>query len=148
MPLPDYGQGTVRIEGARELRAALRKAGESLDDLKEAHRAAAEVVARYGSRFAPVRSGNLMNSIRASATVTAGIVRAGWNYKRAASYIPPPRPVKYVPYAGVIHWGAPTRHIKEQPFLSQAGQESEPIWLKHYYDTLEEALDTARAVRP
>lgn len=97
----------VKVEGARELRRALNRAADAdlKREMKAANRAAAEVVARQGRVEAPKKTGRLAGSIRATAGVASGSVRAG----RAA-----------IPYAGVIHFGWPARNIEPQPFLYEA----------------------------
>ena len=99
--------GYVRVEGAKELRRALRRAENDLEKkaLKEAHAAGARLVAAAATQIVPKVSGTLAGSIRASGTQTKGIVRAGR---------------KSVPYAGVIHFGWPRRNISPQPFLCEA----------------------------
>lgn len=117
----------VRIEGARQLRATLKRAGGDLQDLRAANRRAATTVVPAAAALAPKRSGNLAASIRAGATTRAGIVRAG---------------KKRVPYAGPVHWGWPSRPdpargirggpIKPHPFLMRAAQDTEPQWVPIY----------------
>lgn len=116
--------GMIRVEGARQLRSTLRAAGADLDDLKRAHAAASELVARAAR--APVRSGRLQSTIRAGQTRTAAIVRAGY---------------KSVPYAGPIHWGWPARNIAANPFLTEAAQSTEPQWITQYEQDVERILD-------
>jgi hypothetical protein len=97
----------IQVEGAKELRRDLKRAGdkELVDELKAAHREAAETVADAARPLVPVQSGKLLRSVRAGATATSGVVRAG----KVA-----------VPYAGPVHFGWPARHITPQPFLYDA----------------------------
>jgi hypothetical protein len=115
---------TLRAKGARELRRELRKAGDDLQDMRTAHRDAAEIAADASAALAPEKSGRLKDTIRAAGTKTAAIVRAG--YAR-------------VPYPGVVHWGWPARNIQAQPFLSDGARDSEGRWMRVY----EEYVDTA-----
>jgi len=118
----------VRVEGARAFRSQLRAGGDSLDDLKAAHRQAADIAAAAGAARAPVGpTGRLKRSIRASGTKTAGIIRVG---------------TARVPYAMPIHWGWHRRHIKQNAFLTDGAQHSESRWIAVYQDYIETALDT------
>lgn len=112
----------VTVEGARRLRATLRRAGEDFKDLKDAHAKAAAIAAEASAALAPVREGKLRETIRSSGTKTAGIIRAGY-----AS----------VPYAPPIHWGWPARSITAQPFLSDGARDSEGRWLPVYMRTVD-----------
>ena len=96
----------TEILGLREVQRDLRKLGDDTKtELKDTHKAAAEVVVLGAKRYVPYRTGRLANSIRALATNTSGRVRAG-----SAS----------VPYAGPIHFGWPARRIAPQPFIYDA----------------------------
>ena len=112
----------VAIKGGREFRASAKRAGDDLSDLKEAHAAAAGIVAPVARAAAPVSSGRLAASVRPGATKTASIIRAG---------------KKSVPYAGVQEFGWPARNITAQPFVVPAAQETEPRWIPLF----EAALD-------
>lgn len=77
----------IRVEGLRELQAALKRMdGESQKQLRVVLNSAAGIVVRGAQRRAPVRSGAYRNSIRAQsgqreAKVKAGSARvkqAGW----------------------------------------------------------------------
>jgi len=123
MAQPDVG---VEIIGLAELTRTLRKAGEDISELKEAHRAAGEIVASYASSIAPRRSGRLASSIRPMKQARRARVVAG----RAS-----------VPYAQPIHWGWAARGIKGQPFLSDAARATEGQWLPKYLADVEAALE-------
>lgn len=118
--------GSIRVDGLRRLRADLRKAGQDTQDLKEANAAVAALVASAASARAPRQSGTLAGSGRGNravgrATVTFGGAR--------------------VPYAGPIHWGWPARGIPPQPFIPEAAQATEPVWLALYLAGLDNALE-------
>lgn len=100
----------VQVQGAAELRRALKQMGDDLADLKEAHRAAAESVATEARSRVPVVSGTLLGTIRTSVRQTGASVMAGGGRRR-------------VPYAGPIHFGWHRRHIVPQPFLYDAMDE-------------------------
>ncbi len=89
------GDGRVEIEGLKELAKALKSAAGDVADLKKANLEAAKVVAERGVDLAPVRSGNLRDTIRAAGQQAFGVVRAG---NRGD-----------VPYAAPVHWGWGTR---------------------------------------
>ena len=121
--------GSVRVEGARELRRTLKRAGVSVEDLKDANAAAGAIVVAAARPTAPRRSGRLAGTIRASRAAASATVRAG-----GAS----------VPYAGVIHWGWPAHHITAQPWLSEAATSTESAWLAAYEAGVGKLLDTIR----
>lgn len=96
----------VSVEGARELRKALKTVGdEAKAGLKDVNVEVAEIVARAAVTKVPARSGALRETIRAAGAQTRASVKAGF---------------KKVPYAGVIHFGWPARKIAPQPFLYDA----------------------------
>jgi hypothetical protein len=116
---------TIEVEGARELRRSLTKAGADLEDLKTAHR---EVGAYVGARAvanAPKVSGRLAASMRPASAKTSATVRFG-----SAS----------IPYAGVIHWGWAGHNITANPFASTAAEETEPTWLDMYFRAVEQLV--------
>lgn len=121
MPAP-----VVRVEGGRQLRAALREAAGDLGDLRHANTQAAALVARAGAADAPRRSGLLAASVRPGASQSAAIVRAG---------------SARVPYAGVIHYGWPARHIRAQPWLREDAERTQPTWLALYHRAIQAILD-------
>lgn len=93
---------TLTVEGAKELRRALRAFDGGVADLKAAHARSAQVVEARAVTLVPRLSGTLAGSIRSTGQAAAGVVRSG----RAS-----------VPYAGPIHFGWPGHNIKPQPFL-------------------------------
>lgn len=107
----------VRVEGARQFRAALRRADGDLADLKAVNADVAAVAARAGRIDAPHRSGALAATVRSSGTATQAIVRVG---------------TSRVPYAGPIHYGWPARHIAPHPFIITGAESSQPAWLDLY----------------
>lgn len=119
----------VQIQGARELRRTLKRAGVSVEDLKDANAAAGAIVVAAGRTSAPRRSGRMAGTVRASRAAASATVRAGG----AA-----------VPYAGVIHWGWPARGIAAQPWLSEAATSTESAWLAAYEAGVEKVLSTIK----
>lgn len=116
----------VEVKGAKELRKQLKAAGDDLADLKATHKKIAQIVEFDALQLAPVVTGGLVGSIRASGTQTAAIVRAGR---------------KSVPYAGPIHWGWPARNITAQPFLVDAQEAKYEDWMSEYTQLVDKALD-------
>ena len=99
------GRPAVEIEGATELRAALRRVDGRIGDLSDTHREAGELVLAEASHNAPVKSGRLRDSLRVRARKTgAGVLAGGAR----------------VPYTRPIHFGWPARNIEPQPFLYDA----------------------------
>ena len=96
---------SIKATGVKELRRELRRMGDDLEDLKTLNLDVATLVSDRAKDIVPRRTGNLADTIRPAGTKTAGRVRAGF---------------KRVPYAGVIHFGHPTRGIQPQPFLYDA----------------------------
>ncbi len=99
------GKAAVQVEGGPQLRKAFKKMGDRLDDLKDVHAAAGEIVASEARSIVPVRSGVLADSIRTDRRAAGASVLAGRSR---------------VPYAGVIHFGWPAHNIEPQPFLYEA----------------------------
>jgi hypothetical protein len=116
----------VEVKGAKELRKQLKAAGDDLGDLKATHKKIAQIVEFDALQLAPVVTGGLVGSIRASGTQTAAIVRAGRSSVR---------------YAGPIHWGWPARNITAQPFLVDAQEAKYEDWMSEYTQMVDKALD-------
>ena len=105
-------RAAVHVEGLDELRKELRrvKDRELDDEMRQIHEDLAKDVLRLAAPNVPVRTGALLQSMRAAGTVRDAIVRVG-----SAS----------VPYAAAIHWGHPARGIPPRPFLQNAAQRLE-----------------------
>lgn len=116
----------VEVVGAKELRKSLKAAGDDLGDLKGVHQAVGNLVVSAARGQAPVRSGALAGSLRASRVAGGVTVRAGSGS---------------VPYAGPIHWGWPARNIKANPFILDAAQATETAWVALYEDEVNRILD-------
>ena len=136
MPSQDYAG--IQVQGARQLRKALREQADELQNLKDVHKKAAEVAARSAKGYVPEGpSGKLAKSVRAAGTKTAGIIRAG---------------SKRVPYANAVNWGrrmwpnvtsprAVESFVYPRLFLNKGAKEAEPRWLKLYTDAVEKAIE-------
>lgn len=121
----------VEVDGLRKLRAGLKAAGLTVDDLKAAHAEVARTVVAAAQARVPRRTGRLASSLRGSGQAGAAVVRAG-----AAA----------VPYAGPIHWGWPSRHITAQPFYLDAMDASRSTWEGQYLSALENLIDSIEGV--
>jgi hypothetical protein len=121
----------VQVEGARELRRTLKKAGADLNDLGAVHATVAKYVALRAAAYAPKRSGTLAGDVRGNKAKTSAIVRVGGSK---------------VPYAGPIHWGWPARHIRANPFATTAAEVTEPVWTKWYLARVQQVVDSVRGV--
>jgi hypothetical protein len=96
---------TIRVEGARELRSALKKAGDDASDLKDVHREVGDIVVGEAKAIGPKRSGRLTGSGRATKNKTSATVKFGGGG---------------IPYAGVIHFGWAGHNIEPNPFVYDA----------------------------
>lgn len=116
MPRPQ-----VQVEGARQLRATLKKAGVQLSDLRDAHAQVAQLVERRAAPATPHRTGRLAATLRSSGTKTAAIVRAG----RGTS----------VDYARIVHY-------RFNPWIANAAADSQDSWERTYLSAIEHIIDT------
>lgn len=123
----------AQVEGARELRRALGRGADALADLKDANAAAAATVADRARLTGPRVSGRLDASVRSSGTKTQAVVRAG---------------SRSVPYAGVIHFGWPARHIAAEPFIIDAGRATESSWVGLYLSAIQKIIDKIEESTP
>lgn len=119
----------VRVDGAKQLRASMKAAGEDLSDLKEVNAQAARTVSAAAVPRTPVRTGRLAASIRPSGTKTAAIVRAG----RSS-----------IPYAGVIEFGWPGHNIEAQPYVTTAAADTQPTWESTYQQAIDRIVARIR----
>lgn len=121
-------EGRIEIKGVATVAKTLRKAGIKLTELKPVNLEAATIALNRARAIAPVRSGKLKATLRASGTNRAGVIRAGNNRAQG------------VPYAGPIHWGWGRRGIPKNPFMAKAAKDTEPQWQSVYEDIVNEAL--------
>lgn len=105
----------------------MKKAGDNLDEMKEAHAKVSGVV--KSATRPPTDSGSLASSVRPGATKTSAVIRAGGSR---------------VPYAGVQEWGWPGHNIPAQPYLTTAAQQTEPVWTGIYQAEVQKILDRIR----
>lgn len=116
----------VVVDGLRPLRRALRALALDVDDLKAANQAVSTLVANAAAARAPRRSGRLAASVRGSRALSRATVRAGG----AA-----------LPYAGPVHYGWPAHGIEPNPFVVDAAQDTETVWLAAYEIEIARAVD-------
>lgn len=123
---------TIEVKGARELRAAIRRAesSELVAELKTANLEAADVVAYEAQTIVPVRTGRTLESIRASGTQAAGIVRAG----RSS-----------LPGVGPLHFGWAAHNIEPNPFLYRAADARVDEVVDKYQEAVDRIADRIAA---
>ena len=126
----------IRVKGARELRATLKRAGIDLSDLTDANASVAQLVASAAAARAPRRSGRLAGSTRPNRAKTKAVVRAGG----AAT-----------PYANAIHWGTGPRtglrgphNIRRRPWIWQAAGDKQEQVIDTYWTTVQQAISKIR----
>lgn len=131
------------LDGSRELRRALRKAGDDLSDMKAAHRAAAEIVTAATLRAVPRVTGRLARTVRPGASKVSATVRAG---------------ARRVPYAFAVHWGRmywPSKEAQPNPprsqhqafvypryYITKPASETEPKWIEEYLSRVNQIKET------
>ena len=77
----------------------------------------------------PRRTGKLLGTVRGNRAVGRARVSAGG----AAT-----------PYAGPIHWGWEAHNIAPNPWISEAAQDTEPVWLGMYEKDVQQLLDDVK----
>lgn len=117
---------SVRVEGARELRATTLRAASELSRMDTADKRAGAYLAQRAKGLAPRVTGRLAGSIRAGQTRDAATVSAG------------------AVYAGVIHWGWPARNISPHPFLVDALSAGEPTVASIYMGEVTQIVYTIK----
>lgn len=123
----------IRVEGARELRATLKRADSKLgDEITSAHKDVADLVATESKPAAPRgATGALAASGRGSGTKTQAVVRYGG---------------ARVPYAGPQHFGWAARNIPAKPWVTETAQRTEPQWTERYESAVDHVLNTIKGV--
>lgn len=116
----------VEVDGLGKLRRELRKLPEQTADLKDANARVSSLVAATAAGRAPQRTGRLAASVRGNRAVGRATVSAG-----GAS----------LPYGGPIHYGWPAHGIEAQPFISEAAEDTEPVWLPMYESDVQRVVD-------
>lgn len=129
--MPRPLQTRVEVEGVDKLVKEMKAAGLDVRDLSKAGRAAAKIVLAEGRARAPRRSGTLARNLRVRVSRTKAGVIGGNNA---------------VLYAGPIHWGWPSRRIRENQFLSRAAVTTQDKWLPEYIDAVDKATAQVKGV--
>lgn len=102
----EFAGSQIKIDGLKQLKRDLYRLDKSLlNDLKAVHKEASVVAAAAVSEMTPVRSGRLKKSVKQAATNKEGRIKAGTASR--------------VPYAGVIHFGAPSGSMRNAPIRGQ-----------------------------
>jgi len=114
------------VVGAENLARTLGQAADHMQQLQQADQRTADYIAAVARGSGPRRTGRLLASVRASREDDAATIGAG------------------VPYGGVIHWGWPARGISAQPWIAEAAERTEPIWLDFYSQEIQTALDSVK----
>lgn len=122
---------SIEVVGLKELVRALRilQDKQLQNELKQAHRNASIIAARFVQREAPVRTGRLALSTRAKPTQREGRVSIG-------------TPVG-VPYAGPVIWGDPSRNIRGNPYPFRAIDKGEKEIVRAYEEEVDNILKKA-----
>lgn len=116
----------IVIEGIEETVASLEAVADNIPKPSGGWGAVESIVLLKARGNAPRRTGALAASGRGSGNTSRAAVEFG-----GAS----------VPYANPIHWGWPARHIRAQPFLSEAIRQTEAIWERVYTDSMQRMVD-------
>ena len=118
----------LEIKGLNKLTRALRQAGASMEDMREANTRVGQVVVRRATPITPRDTGALAGSIRPSRRVSGASVSAGGGRIR---------------YARFVEFG--TRKMAARPYLYKGARDSEDEWLDVYQRELERLLDEVGA---
>lgn len=118
--------GAIRVEGARELSRALRAASDELADLTDANREASRVLLAG----ADLRVPRLTGALAASGRIDPSRSQANVVYGNAR-----------VAYAPAVHWGVASRHMRAQPWVTDAAAATEPEWVRAYATAVEHVVD-------
>lgn len=118
----------IKVENLKELQREIRRLQdkELAKQLRQANKAAADLVRDEARTDAPELSGALARSVTTQAGQRDAAVKAG----------SPSR----VPYAGVIHFGWPRRRIKPNPFLFGAFRKRRDEVSRTYEDLIHEVV--------
>ena len=102
-----------------------------MDELRDVNARAARVALPAVRSLVPSRTGTLAGSLRTGATKRAGVIRAGR---------------KSVPYAGVINYGWPARHITGRLYANTGVAQSEPQWTRLYKDFIKKTMSQVKGI--
>lgn len=113
---------SVKVVGARRLRATMKAAGVDLTQMSEAHQKVGQIVISAAAPLTPRQTGRLAGSLKASRTRASAIVRSN------------------LVYAGVQEYGWPAHGIEASAMVRTGASRSEPVWLTAYRAAIDRAL--------
>jgi hypothetical protein len=118
--------GGVQIVGGDELAASLHRASDQLDDMARAGEQSGNLILNRARVAAPRLTGALASSLtltteRLETAVTSGL-----------------------PYAARTHYGYPRYDQRAQPFLTDARDQTQNVWIEYYADEAERVLHTVK----
>lgn len=126
----------VQVEGARELRASMKRLGQDVQDFKDVHAQVGSYVGAEAAKRVSSRSGLLASTWRPGSAAAQATVKFGG---------------AGVPYANAVHWGTGARpgmrgphNIKPSLFAVDAAHETEPTWVPWYLEELQKMTDKVR----
>ena len=125
----------ITIEGGRELRASMKRAGVDMQRMKDAHAVVARVAQRGINAKAPKVTGGMASTIRSSGTTTNAVVRAGFKSR---------------PYAGPNNWGWPAAagglrgSFGGEHWMYAGARATEPKWVAVYADEVQKISNTIK----
>lgn len=126
-------KAAVDVKGLRKFNKLLAEAPEELqEEMKAANKRIADLIADRAQVRAPIKTGKLRKSIRASSTFRMGSVKAG---------------SKKVPYAKPIHFGWKSRGIPPRKFMYQALDDSADEALDMYLKAVNEIIEKLSDVK-
>lgn len=124
----------LKIVGLNDTIKALQAIGTPAAEIKAAGYDAGDIVAKEAREQAPVKSGKLKRTIKATKQVRKVFVSAGTN--------------KTVPYANPIHWGwfydrdnFIYKNIKPNPFMARALGTTREDVLRTYNENMQKLLN-------
>jgi hypothetical protein len=149
----------LEVQGAKQLRIAIKKSENELADLKPVHKQIARLVATAAAQAAPRRSGKLAFAHKPSATKTRASVIISSNVRGegTGAVLKELGLDRGVPYAGAVHWGWPgnsqklprkirgrvTREffISPNPWIVETARRNEPVWVGIYSREINRIID-------
>lgn len=117
-------QPKIKVHGLPELKATMRKAAAEMQEMKDAHLKAAQLVAAAGRGTAPRRTGRLSASVSGDRESAKAVI------------------VATAPYAAFVHYG--TRYMAARPWLLRTAEQTQAQWLPIYERELQQILDKVR----
>lgn len=119
----------AHVDGARQLRSTLRKAGADLGDMRKVHKRVGGIILPVAKARAPIgpdAGGHIGRNIRVGASQSATTIRAGG--------------VRH-PYGGRLHWGWLRRGQRAQPWISEAASSTEAQWSQAYFEGVTDIIN-------